>query len=530
MIQKIQKMKKLIGFACLLCLMVSCEKGKPAPPNFVIFFMDDMGFSDPGCYGGEINTPNLDQLAAEGLRYTQFYNTARCWPSRAAVLTGYYPHQVGRDRAPGIVGGARGIRPGWAKLLPEYLKKAGYCSYHSGKWHVDGMALENGFDHSYLLVDQNRFFSPTEHYEDDQPIPAVSRGSGYYSSIEIANRAIAQLKNHESEHAGEPFFSYVAFTAPHFPLQALPEDIARVGDRYSQGWDKLRTQRWRRLQELGMASGELSAVEREVGPPYHFPEALEILGPGEVNRPVPWDSLTGEQKQLQERKMAIHAAMIERVDMEIGRILRQLREMNAMENTLLFFFSDNGASAEIMVRGDGHDREADPGSADSYLCLGPGWSTMCNSPFRRHKTWVHEGGICTPLIVHWPAGIDARGELRHDPGHVIDLVPTFLELAGVNITDSLEVPLPGQSLVPTFNKDIGWNRTIWWYHEGNRAIRSGNWKLVAARDERWELFELTLDRTESNDLAGDQSGRVDEMEAEWEEILAGIREVAPVKE
>jgi len=522
-------MRKMLFGAGLLLLLNGCNSPEKMPPNIVILFVDDLGFSDPGCYGGEINTPNLDQLAGMGLRYTQFYNTARCWPSRAALLTGYYPHQVGRDNAPGIKGGGGGLRPEWAQLLPNYLVGAGYRSYHSGKWHIDGMPVENGFNHSYYLKDQSRFFSPTVHYLDDAELAPVRRGTGYYGTTEIASRAIDQLQDHAKEHAGEPFFAYVAFTAPHFPLHALPEDIARVGNRYSPGWDLLREKRWNRIQEIGLVNGQLSDVEREIGPPYHFPEALEILGDREVNRPVPWDTLTADQKQFQQVKMTIHAAMVERVDLEIGRILEQLREMNVYQNTMVVFLSDNGASAEIMVRGDGHDTEADPGSADTYLCLGPGWSTMCNTPFRMHKTWVHEGGAATPFIVHWPDGIAAEGELRHDPGHVIDLVPTILDLAGVSLSDTLEVPMPGRSLVPTFEKDTDWQRELWWYHEGNRAFRLGNWKIVSAKDQSWELFNLSGDRTETNNLASDRPDKVEEMEQHWELILAGIREVAPVK-
>lgn len=228
--------------------------------------------------------------------------------------------------------------------------------------------------------------------------------------------------------------------------------------------------------------------------------------------------------------MRIHAAMVERLDTEIGRIVEQLRKMDVLENTIILFLSDNGSSAEIMVRGDGHDSQAEPGSADTYLCLGPGWSTMCNTPFRMHKTWVHEGGACTPLIIHWPRGINGRGELRHDPGHVIDLLPTMLDLAGLDIPESQEVPFPGRSLVPTFAGDTDWERELWWYHEGNRALRYGDWKLVAARDKAWELFNLAEDRCETHNLAEEQPGRVNELEARWESILDEIRKVAPLKD
>ncbi len=510
-------------------LCVQCTTKEVKPPNVLLILVDDLGFSDLGCYGGEIETPHLDKLASGGLRFTQFNNCARCWPTRAALLTGYYPQQIGRDNAPGIEGGGRGIRPDWAGLVPRYLKDAGYRSYHSGKWHIDGMPVENGFDCSYYLGDQGRFFSPKKHYLDDEKLTPVERGTGFYATVEIAERAIDHLRGHKAKHADKPFFSYVAFTAPHFPLHALPEDIDAVGDRYAAGWEKLRNKRWVRIKELGIVKGELSKVEPQIGPPYHFPDALEILGDGEVNRPVPWDGLTEQQKKFQQDKMTIHAAMIERVDKEIGRIIDQLKAMDALDNTLIVFLSDNGASAEIMVRDDGHDPKAAPGSASTYLCLGPGWSNMCNTPFRRHKTWVHEGGSCTPLIAHWPDGIEARGELRHTHGHVIDIVPTILDLAGISSDSLRQVSLPGQSLRPLFEKEADWQHNNWWYHEGNRAVRVGNWKLVAEKDELWELFNLEEDRTESNNLADSYPDKVLELEKQWNIMLDEIREVAPRK-
>jgi arylsulfatase len=227
--------------------------------------------------------------------------------------------------------------------------------------------------------------------------------------------------------------------------------------------------------------------------------------------------------------MTIHAAMVERMDKEIGRIIEQLREMNALENTLIVFLSDNGASAEIMVRDDGHDPEALRGSAASYLCLGPGWSTMCNTPFRRHKTWSHEGGTGTPFIAHWPKGINAKGELRHSHGHITDIVPTILDVAGVSSNEEQQVPFPGQSLSPVFEQETNWEHPIWYYHEGNRAMRVGDWKLVAAKDEPWELFNLEKDRTESNNLANKEPNKVMELEKQWTNILDEFRKVAPYK-
>jgi arylsulfatase len=275
----------------------------------------------------------------------------------------------------------------------------------------------------------------------------------------------------------------------------------------------------------------MSDVERQVGPPYHFPEALKTLGPGEVNRPLPWGELTEQQQQFQAAKMAIHAAMIDRMDREIGRILEQLRTMGALQNTLIFFLSDNGASAEIMVRDDGHDRTASPGSAATYLCLGPGWSTTSNTPFRRHKTWVHEGGIATPFIVHWPEGFETRGEIRHNPGHVIDMVPTVLEVAGVQretILNGQVIPTPpGRSLVPVLKKDGSVRHDyLWWCHENNRAIRIGDWKLVAAKGDPWELFNLANDRAERDDLAASEPEKAKELETAWQDHWKAVQALA----
>ncbi len=530
-------MKGSLAIVLALCLPAGSSPGAEKTrasakrPNVLVILADDLGFSDLGAYGGEIRTPNLDRLANNGLRFAQFYNTARCWPSRAALLTGYYAQQVHRDALPGLGGGSTGVRQPWARLLPDFLEPLGYRSYHSGKWHVDGTPLEGGFDRAYLLDDQSRFFSPQAHSEDGKKLPPVERGSGYYSTVAIANHAIGFLKEHAEKHASRPFFQYLAFTAPHFPLHALPEDIARYRDRYRGGWDLLRAERWRRMKGMRIVSSPLSAVERGVGPPYAFPEAIEKLGPGEVNRPLPWRELTDAQRELQATKMAIHAAMVDRMDREIGRVLEQVRAMGAWDDTLILFASDNGASAEIMVRGDGHDPSAPPGSAATHLCLGPGWSSAANTPLRRHKTWVHEGGIATPLIVHWPRGVAARGEIRFNPGHLVDIVPTILEVTGGakprTWNGSAIPPAPGKSLVPAFRKDGAVSHEyLWWLHEGNRAVRVGNWKLVAVKDQPWELYDLKNDRGESNDLAGKKADRARELERIWTQRLEEFKALA----
>lgn len=503
------------------------------PPNVLLIMADDLGFSDLGCYGGEIQTPNLDKLAINGMRFTQFYNTARCWPTRAALLTGYYAQQVKRDQLPGI---QRGKRPGWAPLLSARMANLGYRCYHSGKWHLDGMPIQNGFHRSYLLKDQGRFFYPKVHYRDDRKLPAVAKGTDFYATIGIANHAIECLAEHKKQHPEQPFFHYLAFTAPHFPLHALPQDIAKYSDTYRRGWDAVRSARWKKINEMKLIQGKLSDTEPNVGPPYDFPDALEKLGPGEVNRPLSWAALTQQQKKFQSEKMAIHAAMVDRMDQEIGRVVNQLKKMNALENTLILFLSDNGASAEIMVRDDGHDPLAAPGSGDSYLCLGPGWSTVSNTPFRRHKTWVHEGGIRTPLIVHWPAGISASetqcGKQNPTPGHVIDMVPTLLELAGGRLpkapanSNQPAPPFPGCSLLDAFSGVHSKpTREIWWYHEGNRALRVGKWKIVAAQGNPWSLFDLDTDPTETIDLANQFPAELQSIVKLWKRQEKAILEL-----
>ena len=514
-----------------LCLLQPLFAGETSKPNVIFILADDMGYSDVGCYGSEIATPNLDALAANGLRFTQFYNTARCWPTRAALLTGYYPQQVHRDALPDIPGGGQGVRQKWAKLLPERLRSVGYRSYHSGKWHIDGDVLAGGFDRSLHTRNDGNFFTAKGNLIDDVPVAPAADQSGYYVTIATADHAVECLQDHAVNHRDKPFFQYIPFIAPHFPLHALPQDIARYRDTYLSGWDAMRQSRFARQQEMRIANTTLSALEREVGPPYAFEDAIRKLGPGEVNRPLPWTELKEDQHRFQATKMAIHAAMIDRMDQEIGRILAQLRDMGAYENTLIFFASDNGASAEIMVRHGGHDPSASPGSEKTYLCLGPGFSSACNTPFRRHKTWVHEGGISTPLIVHWPTGIVAKNELRHTPGHVIDIVPTILELAGVEPTreagDETIPDAPGTSLVPAFSADVTVaHDSLWWLHEGNRAVRVDDWKLVAAKGDPWELYDLKSDRAEQHNLAGQMPEKVNDLEKVWQLQADSFKDLA----
>jgi arylsulfatase len=388
--------------------------------------------------------------------------------------------------------------------VTEYLRPLGYRTYHSGKWHIDGLPLQNGFDRSYVINDHNRFFAPQNHTEDDQPLPPVDPAKPHYVTTGIADHAIRCLADHAANHVAKPFFHYLCFTSPHFPLHALQEDIDRYRGRFKEGYDALRERRLAHLRDQGILRCELS------------PRTGGLK---------PWVELTAAEREHFEIRMAIHAAMVDRMDREIGRVIEQLKAMKAFENTAIFFLSDNGASAESLVRGDGHDPSAPPGSAKTFLCLESAGANVANAPLRLSKMFVHEGGIATPLVVHWPKGIAERGALRQTPGHVIDLPPTVMALAGgkwPNEWKGETVPPPqGKSLLPALAKDFAIEReSLWWLHQGNRAIRVGDWKLVAVKDGPWELYDLAKDRSETHDLAAEQPNKVRELAAHWEKFAA----------
>lgn len=500
------------------------SNAKAKRPNVLIVLFDDMGYSDLGCYGSEIQTPNIDTLAQNGLRFTQFYNTARCWSSRAAILTGYYAQQVRRDTFPDQGGSGRiGNRPAWARLLPALLKPLGYRTYHSGKWHVDGVPTETGFDESFDYTDSDYHFIPKDAYKDEAPIGPVS-AEGYFDADADADHAIRQLQRHAEKHADEPFFQYLCFTDPHFPVMAPKEDIDLYRNRYVAGWDALRQERYAKMVQLGLVKCELSPLDSTIIPSWNKKAQVlfDQIGPGEAPYAVPWNELSAEQKAFQPIKMAIHAAMIHHVDTQVGRVIAQLKAMHVMEDTLIFVLSDNGASAEQMIRGAKHDKTLPAGSPGTFLCLGPGWSSAANTPLRLHKSWVHEGGISTPLVVHWPHGILAHGELRHNPGHLVDLAPTIMELAGGQMPKEFEnkptPALPGRSLVPLFTKDGTVEHDYFWFlHINNRAIRVGDWKLVALNTspEKWELYNLAADRSETRNMAAQYPDKVKELSDLW---------------
>jgi arylsulfatase len=464
---------------------------------------DDMGFSDLGCYGSRIATPNLDGLAAAGLRFTQFYNTGRCCPTRAALLTGLYSHQAGVGHMVANRGtpAYQGYLNDRCVTIAEVLRSAGYRTYLAGKWHVGEnrphWPVDRGFERSYALVSGGTNYFRLDPgrtlARDDQLIQPEDDG---YVTDAISGNAVEFLSEHP---AGEPFFLYVGYTAPHWPLHALPDDIARYQGNYLDGWDLLRIRRHRRMIELGIVEAAWPLTPRD-------------------KAAAAWADLDDAAQQAWDLKMAVYAAQIDRMDQGIGRILSQLDTLGAKDNTLVLFLSDNGGCAEKIDRGT---PGVPPGGKDSFLSYGLPWANASNTPFRLYKHWVHEGGIATPLIVRWPAAVREPGGLTHQSGHVIDVMATCLEAAGVDYPQTFEeseiTPLEGKSLLPIFRGETrAGHDCIFWEHEGNRALRRGQWKLVARHRAAWELYDLQADRTELVDLSSQQPQLVEELAGQYE--------------
>jgi arylsulfatase len=501
-------MKRLL-LLCLLCLPWSARAAEH--PNIIIVLVDDMGFSDLGCYGGEIPTPNIDALAAGGLRFTQFYNTGRCCPTRASLLTGLYSHQAGIGHMTDDKGvpGYRGFLNDRCVTIAEVLRPAGYFTAHTGKWHVGHgddarLPLQRGFDRFYGVPEGGGFyFKPKAGrtvrlgneivHGPGQPAP-----DGWYSTDAWTDYGLRFID--EARAAGKPFFLYLAHNAPHFPLQAAPQDIAKFRGKYKAGWDALRTQRHARQKELGVVAPSWPLTPRDA--------TIEA-----------WDTLTAAEQDTLDLRMAIYAAVMHRLDRAIGTLVAGLKERGVLDNTLLFFLSDNGASDEGGLHGKSGAGE--PGSAESDVFLGRAWANASDTPFRLYKKNSHEGGIATPLIAHWPAGIAARGEWRAQTGHVIDLMATCVEVAGAKYPaehngKSIQ-PMEGRNLLPAFaGQPLERSSPLFWEHEGHRAIRIGDWKLVSKHPGPWELYDMAADRTEMHDLAAQQPERVKEMAAQWD--------------
>ncbi len=534
-------------FTCLILLALmgpSTLIATGPKPNFVLILADDLGWSDLGCYGGEIRTPNLDALAAGGVRFTQFYNSARCCPTRAALLTGLYAHEAGvgnmtNDRGPNFPG-YRGTLLDGNATLAEMLRTAGYRTYMAGKWHLhnprhDVKPTDRGFDEFYGMLggfnscwQEHPFYTrwpkgrPTHSYTSAQD----GRPGSFYSTDVFADYALDFIA--EARAARSPFFLYLAFNAPHFPLHAPEADIARYEQMYfDKGWDVIRAERLSRQKQLGLVPADLELTPRSGVPAKSHAQPSPYAG----RENPPWASLPEDRRRDLARRMAVFAAMVDRMDAAIGRVVSELRAHGELDNTLIVFLSDNGACWEWDPLGfDGSSGPTNVlhtgadlkklGAPGSYTSYGSSWANAGNTPFRLYKHFSHEGGIRTPFIAHWPAGISARGALRTQPGHVIDLMATFAALSGGEYPaerNGVRVkPTPGINLAPAFaGEPLTRTAPLCFEHDGSRAIREGNWKLVSVVGEAWELYHLTDDPTEMRDLAASQPQRVSAMAARW---------------
>ena len=507
----IRKLFHLLLVACAADRGLAAAQPAP-PPNIVLIMADDMGFSDIGCYGSEIQTPNLDRLAREGLRFTQFYNNAKCIPTRASILTGLYPRTERARLTTNMV------------TVADVLRGAGYQTALSGKWHLGANApnrpIDHGFDDFYGLLDGCcNYFNPAQRDppfeggrirtfgENDKRI--TNFPENFYTTDAFTDHALATVRRFAEE--GKPFFLHLCFTAPHSPIQARPDDIARYQGKYGAGWAALQQQRHAR--QLGL---------KLIDPKWALPKPDELV--------YHWD--TSDQK-WEAQRMAVYAAMVDRMDQNIGRLLQSLKELNLESNTVVMFLSDNGSSSEET---DGRNTSLTPGPKESYMNVGPGWAWAHNTPFRRYKLWVHEGGIATPFIVRWP-GVVKPNTLTHQVGHIIDVLPTCLELAGAKYPGEFKghaiLPVDGRSLVPLFcSKEIAPRDLLFWEQDGNRAVRQGKWKLVWDNElKRWELYDLEADRTETKDLVGRFPAKVEELAAAWDRWAksTGHTGVPPIK-
>ncbi len=544
-------MKSRFAIVLTLCALTVSAWSAPRP-NIIIVLCDDMGFSDLGCYGGEIQTPNLDQLAANGLRFTQFYNTARCCPTRAALLTGLYSHQAGighmTDGFSAKVGDSyAGDLSKRAVTIAQALKPAGYHSYAVGKWHVakdilpDGpkhnWPLQRGFEKFYgTITGAGSFYDPGTLTRNNTSISPLAdpeyQPASYYYTDAITDHAVRFVGEHQKAHAGEPFFMYVAYTAAHWPMHAKPADIAKYKGKYDAGYDVIRRARFAKSKQLGLIDANC--------------QLTDTVGD--------WSKV--ENKEWEARCMEVYAAMVDCMDQGIGRIVGELKRSGQFDNTLILFLQDNGGCAETVGRapksGDNNSKTYPviardalrqdvipkqlrdgravrqgpgvmPGAEDTYIAYGEAWANVSNTPFRLYKHFEHEGGISTPLIAHWPAGIPAprRKALEKQPGHLIDLMATCVDLAGskypAELANEKIQPMEGVSLRAAFEgKALNRPQPIFWEHEGNRAVRDGQWKLVSKHPGKWELYDMEANRAELNDLAAQQPNRVKTMAAQWD--------------
>jgi arylsulfatase len=511
-----------IGVVLILFAADTGGAAEPPRPNILLILADDMGFSDPGCFGGEIATPNLDALAKDGLRFTQLYNSARCSPTRASLLTGLHPHQAGFPNLSGVL-------PAHCVTIPEALKPAGYRGYMVGKWHLNGQKSDpvmRGFGEYYgLLAGYDTFWDERPYSRLPMGRPKRSYPPGkFYATDVFGDYALDFLT--DAARAGQPWFFYLAFNAPHFPLHAPEADVAKYEKLYADGWDRVRERRLALQKELGLVPRDMTLPPRSTVPANQFNTASTYR-----DRENPsWDSLPEDRRADLARRMAVYAAMIHRLDQNVGRVVAALKEHRQFENTLILFLSDNGACAEwdpfgfdgrsgpanVLHKGDELKKVGAPGS---YISYGSGWANTCNTPWRLYKHYAHEGGISTPCIAHWPAGLKRAGEIDSRPLHVHDVMPTCLELAGASYPGERNrtkiLPCEGRSFAGAFRNEADTPRTLYFEHEGHGAVREAKWKLVNLEPGRWELYDISSDRVELHDRAAQHLEIVKDLSAKY---------------
>ena len=496
-------------------------------PNILLILADDLGYSDPGCFGGEIETPNIDRLASRGVRFTQLYNNARCCPSRAALMTGQHPHKVGMGN---MVGGKEiAGYPGFvgrvsesARFMPAVLRSAGYTTLMCGKWHLGNPnPVARGFDEFYgMLHGFDSFWDATKYTRLPAGRPAIPLRQPFYSTDAITDHALSFLGT-ARQSPGKPWFLYLAYNAPHFPLHAPRELIDKYQNVYEQGWDAIRERRFARMRKLGLIDPRWTMSPRSIVGPNRV---SSLNGWADKQNPA-WETIPADRRKDLARRMAIFAGMVDRMDQNIGRVTADLESRGELENTLILFSSDNGACAEwdpwgfdtqsgpdnILHTGE---RLAEMGQPGSYHSYGSGWANACNTPWRLYKHYTHEGGISSPTIMQWPTGLKLRaGSTDNQPWHFIDVLPTLAAVAGA----TAPAECAGVNMSPMFAGKPVKRGPLFWEHEGSRAVRDGKWKISAVYPTgKWELFDIEADRTEQNDLAGKYPERVKQMVAMWE--------------
>ena len=496
------------------CGTAQADESQSPPPNIVLIMADDLGFSDLECYGGEIETPNLDRLAAEGLRFTQFYNCAVCRLSRASLMTGLHPRRAERGR----------LLHDNMTTLAEVARDAGYRTSLTGKWHFpvtkptdkNRLPTRRGFDEYYgLAAGCCNYFNPAKPFPEsyngqgpepflNQELPVTTFPPDFYTTDAFTAHTVAQIEKFGGADDKSPFFLHLCYTAPHYPLHAKPENIAKYKGKYDDGYFAMRKKRQERLAELGLVDPQWKLSEPHPGlSKYRYDFAI-----------APWEQIADGPRE--KRRMEVYAAMVDSMDQGIGRVLDALDRTGVANNTLVMFLSDNGGCAGYSVNNDAEL----PGSVDTFDYVAQGWGWAQNAPFRRYKTWTHEGGISTPMIARWPSVIES-GSLTHQVGHVVDFMPTLLDVAGAEYPEKRNgvpvLPTDGLSLLPVLEgKERASHKSLSWYLYGNRAVRQGKWKLVwGSNVGKWELFDLELDRTETDDLAVRYPERVKQMQADW---------------